>query len=66
LIGEARWRRLRCHEGQFEVIDDPVHYGLVGKEGDDLHRAPALGTEHRVNFINLADHLGPALGRAGL
>jgi len=45
------------------MVDDSVHHIEVGKEGDDLHRAPTLGAEHRVDFINLPDHFGPALGR---
>jgi len=48
---------------QLEVVDDAVHRGIVGEEGDDLHRAAALGADHRVNLIDFADHLGPALGR---
>jgi len=42
------------------VIDDHVHYGIVGEEGDDLHHRTALRTQQRVNFINFADHLSPA------
>jgi len=47
------------------VIDDPVHHGIVCKEGDDLHHATALGTDERIDFINLADHLSPAPGSDG-
>ena len=48
---------------QLEVVDDAVHHGIVGEEGDDLHLATVLGADHRVNLIDFADHLGPALGR---
>jgi len=27
-------RRLLRHEGQLEVVDDAVHLGIVGEEGD--------------------------------
>ena len=36
------------------MIDDSVHHRVVGEERDDLHQAAALGTEERINFINLA------------
>jgi hypothetical protein len=29
LIGEVRRGRLVCDEGQLEVIDNPVHHGVV-------------------------------------
>jgi hypothetical protein len=54
-----------CDEGQLEVVDDAVHHGIVGKESDNLHRAAALGTDHRVDFINFTNHLSPALGAEG-
>jgi hypothetical protein len=44
------------------VVDDPVHYGIVGKEGNDAHPTAALGTEHGVDFIDFTDHLSPAFG----
>jgi len=47
---------------QFQVIDDPVHHGRLGEERDDLHRASTAGTAQGVDLIDLADHLGPALG----
>jgi hypothetical protein len=34
----------------------------VGEEDDDLHRAAALRAGDRVDFIDLPDHLSPALG----
>ena len=38
-----RRRRLVCDKRQSEVIDDPVHNGILSYEGDDLHHAAALG-----------------------
>lgn len=46
---------------QLEVVDDTVDHGVFGDEGDDLHRAAALMADHRVHFIDLADHLGLAV-----
>ena len=34
-----RRRRSLRDRRQLEVIDDLVHYGMVGEEGDDLHRS---------------------------
>jgi len=65
LIGELRRGRFVGDESQLEVIDDPVHHGIVGEESNDLHRAPALRAEERVDLIHLTDHLCPALGRDG-
>ena len=48
---------------QLEMMDYPVHHGIVGEERDDLHRGTALGTEEGINFIDFADHPGLALGR---
>ena len=63
LISELGRRRPLRHKGQVEVADDPVHYGIVGDEGDDPHPAAALRTDQRIHLVDLADHLGPALGR---
>lgn len=57
-----RRRRFVGDERQLEVIDDSCDHGLVGEESDDLHRAPALRSDQRVNLIDLRDHLGPAIG----
>jgi hypothetical protein len=32
-----RERESRRDKGQLEVVDDPVHHGRVGEEGDDPH-----------------------------
>jgi len=66
LISDPRRGRLRSDKRQLEVVDDTIDHREVAKEGDDLHRAPALGAEHRVDLIDLANHLGPALGRDAL
>jgi len=42
------------------VVDDAIDHGEIGKESDDLHLATALGAAQGIDFINLADHLGPA------
>ena len=42
LIGETRERRPLGHEGQLEVLDDPIDHSIVGNEGDDAHLASAL------------------------
>ncbi len=65
LIDQVRRGRSLCHKGQLEMLDDSVHHGIVGEEGNDAHLALALGTEERVDFVDLADHLGPALGGDG-
>jgi hypothetical protein len=36
---------------------------MLREEGGDLHSAAALGTEQRIDFIDLADHLGLVFGR---
>jgi hypothetical protein len=50
-------------KGQLEEVDDPVLHGKIGNECNDFHLTAALGTGERVNFINLADHLGRSPGR---
>ena len=45
------------------MVGDPIHHGIVCDESNDLHPAAAFRAEHRIDFINLADHLSPALGR---
>jgi hypothetical protein len=52
-------------KGQVEVVDDAVDHGIVGEESDDLHRAAALRADHRINFIDFTDHIGPAFGGDG-
>ena len=46
LLEDMGGRRLLGHEPKLQMIDNPVHGGIIGDEGDDL--------------VNLADHLGPA------
>ena len=41
LISELRRRGSLGNKCQLQVIDDPVHYGIIRKEGDDLHRRSA-------------------------
>jgi len=56
-------RGLLRYEPKLQVVDDPVDDGVLREEGNDLHPAPAFGTEHGVDFIDLSDHGRPALGR---
>jgi len=43
-------RRLIRHERQFQMIDNPIHNGILRDEGDDLRGAATLGAEHKVVF----------------
>ena len=43
LIGQVRRRGSLCNKCQPQVIDDPVHYGIVGEESYDVHMATAVG-----------------------
>jgi hypothetical protein len=48
--------KLRRRKRQLQVIDDPVHHGILRDESDDPHRPPALGAKHgggcRVRYIS--------------
>jgi len=57
---EGQW--LLGNERQLQMVDDPIDSLIISDEGDDLHRASALGKDHRVDLIDLANHLRPALG----
>ena len=63
LIGDVRWGRLVRGKCQLEVVNDAIDYGEIGEESNDPHRAAALRADHRINFIDFTDHLGPAVGR---
>ena len=52
-------RRLRRPKRQLQVIDGPVHHGILRKQSYDLHPPAALGTSERGHFIELPDHLVP-------
>jgi hypothetical protein len=56
-------RRLLRDERQLQVINDPVHDGILRQESNNLHPIPALGAFHRIDLVDLADHLGPAFRR---
>ena len=60
-----RWWRFIGDKGQLEVIDDSIHHGIVGEEGDNPHLSAALRADHRIDFIDFADHLSPAFGGDG-
>jgi len=44
------------NKGELEVADDTIDHGEIRDEGDDLHPAPALGTDHN-NRIRRMDYL---------
>jgi len=46
---------------ELQVVDDPIHHDRLREEGDDLHLATAAGTGQRVDLVDFADHLRPAL-----
>jgi len=60
LIGDVRWGRLVRGKCKLEVVNDAIDYGEIGEESDDPHHAAALRADHRINFIDFTDHLGPA------
>ena len=57
--GLRRRRSLR-DKCQLEVVDAPVHHGLVCKESDDAHPAATSRTGHGIDFENL---VGEELGQ---
>ena len=61
-MGDLRGWRSFGDKGELEVVNDLLHHGIVSEESDDLHVAATLGADHGVNFEDLADLLGPALG----
>jgi len=63
LLEDMGGRRLLGNEAQLQMVDDPVHGGIIGDKGDDLHHSPALRAKHRVHFVNLANHLRPTFRR---
>ena len=42
------------------MTDDLIDHGEIGEESADLHLVTALETGQGIDFINLADHPGPA------
>jgi hypothetical protein len=65
LISDLGRRGPLGDKGQFEVVDDAVDHAVSGEKGDNLHPGTALRADHGINFIDLADHLGPAFGGDG-
>ena len=45
LLEDMGRRGLRRYKRQLQMIDNPVHNGILRDESDDLHRAAALGTD---------------------
>ena len=62
LLDDARRRRLLRYKRQLEMVDDPVHGGIIHDESDDFHRATAFGANHRIDLVDFPDHRRPALG----
>jgi len=58
-----RWRSLG-DKGQLEVIDDAIHHGTVGDEGNDTHFPLASGAGQRINLIDFYREL-PQSRRSG-
>ncbi len=40
-------------ECQLQMVDNPVHGGIIRDEGDDLHYPAALAAEHLIDVKNL-------------
>jgi len=47
LLEDMGGRRLRRRKHQLQMIDDPIHNGILRDESDNLHRPPTLGAGHR-------------------
>lgn len=54
-----RGRSLR-DKGQLQVVDNPVHNGIVGDEGNSAHLCLALRTGQGIDLVDFPDHLSPA------
>jgi hypothetical protein len=54
----VRTTRLRPigHKPKLQMIDNPIHHGILRDEGDDLHPASALRAGHGFHLIALPDH----------
>ncbi len=61
-----RRRRSLGHKGQLEMMDDPVHHGIVCEEGNDAHLASVLGAEQGVHLMDFSYHLCPAPAGIGI
>jgi len=59
---DLRRRGLRFDKCQLKVVDDAIHHGIVCEEGDDAHLAAISGTQQRVDFKDLPNHLGLSVG----
>ena len=53
------WWRPLASEGDPQVMDDLINDLIVGDEGYNLHLAAAIGTDERVNLINLLYEFPP-------
>jgi len=58
-----RRRRAFGLECQLEMTDDPVNRLRIIYKKDNSHPAATGRTDQWIHLVDLADHLGPALGR---
>jgi len=43
------------------MLDDPIHHHNISQEGNDPHLSLAFWADEGIDFIDLFDHLRPAL-----
>jgi len=51
MLENLGWRRAFVKESQLQVIDDPIHHGIVCEEGNDAHLALAFGMLFRQEGV---------------
>jgi len=61
VLEDLRRGRPFGHEGEFEVSDNLVDNFMIFYERDDLYLTSTRGTQQRINFIHLTNHLRRAL-----
>jgi len=45
------------------MFEDLLDDGVLGDEGNNLHRGSAPSTGQRVDFVDTVDELGPSLAK---
>jgi len=55
----VRRRRSLRHKSQVQVVDNPVHHGIIRNKSDDLHVSSALSKNQRIDLEDFSYHLGP-------
>ena len=64
-FGLRVWRSFESRRrptGFDEMAEDLVHFHRVHDDGEDLHRAAALGTLQRIHLVDLGDQACPCGG----